>query len=58
MKSRVLSFCRHFSLNDVLVGGGFCCIVAGIWFIYPPVALVTFGIGLFAAGVLLTKAGK
>ena len=47
-----------FGATDFIILAGFGCIVGGVYWIYPPLAIITFGIGLLAAGIVLAKVGK
>ena len=39
------------TIHDVLVVVGIGCLGIGLWWIYPPAALITIGVLLIAAGM-------
>lgn len=51
LKSLVDKVCDVVDLRDVFVFGGLLLASAGLWQIYPPLALVASGVALFWLGV-------
>ncbi len=46
-------------MNDLLVGGGAVCVLAGCYLILPPLALLVFGVMLMTVGLVrLSRSGK
>lgn len=43
---------RQFSAHDLLVIVGLICLATGLWWIYPPAALITIGALFLVAGIL------
>lgn len=42
-------------IDDLLVAMGFCVVVAGVSWIYPPAAVILAGLGLMGAGIVVGK---
>lgn len=48
---------RKFDIDDALVVGGALVTGAGVWLIYPPAALIAFGLALLFMGIRGSQLG-